>query len=92
MPNSVNGEVAVAETRIGDASHVGNAENVEVVADFGAGLGWGNGCSGWASSISSNAMGSDSAFQTMLVSYRMPIKRVGGVHGWKMNEEGRKEG
>ena len=54
----MNGEVAVAETRIGDASHVGNADDMEIVADLGAGLGWGNGRSGWTSTISSNAMGS----------------------------------
>jgi hypothetical protein len=35
----VNGEVEVAETRIGDASHGGNAVDVEIVADLGAGLG-----------------------------------------------------
>jgi len=62
MPNFVNGEVIVAETRIGDASHVGKAVDVEIVADLGVGLGWGNGRSGWTSTISSNAMGSDSAF------------------------------
>jgi hypothetical protein len=63
MPNSVNGEVAVAETRIGDVSHVGNTEDVEVVANFGACSGCGNGCSGWTSPISSNAIGSGSGLQ-----------------------------
>jgi hypothetical protein len=87
MPNLVNGEVAVAETRIGDVSHVGNAEDVEVIADFGAGPGWGNGCSGWTTTISCNAMGSDSALQTMLVSYEKPIKRVASVYGRRSKEE-----
>lgn len=93
MPNLVNVEVVVAETRIGDASHVGNAEDVEVVADFWAGSGWGNGFSGRISTISSDAMGSDPALQTMLISYGKPSKRVGIVYGWRRNDEkdGRRE-